>query len=124
MKKLYYTPIALPEAPAEKKTTDPTVDKWPTVEQFALVNDRVAKELNAIQNGSSDLVNIARYFHGKEPVMVKFTQFRQDPTKRNWVDFMILVEQDIGIKAVNQFEKWYNLIFTGKVSYKPEGVAV
>jgi hypothetical protein len=118
MSKLYYNPIELPELPSEKKTSDPTVEKWPTVEQFALVNDRVAKELNGIQNGSSDLVHVARYFHGKEPVMMKFNQFRQDPTKRNWVDFMLLVEQDIGRKAADQFEKWYHLIFTGTVTYK------
>ena len=122
--KRYYNPISLPELPAEKKTADTTVEQWPTVEQFALVNDRIAKELNSIQNGSSDLVTVARYFHGKEPVMVKFSQFRQEPTKRNWIDFMLLVEQDIGRKAADQFEKWYQLIFTGKVSYLSEGSQV
>lgn len=124
MTKLYYTPVSLPEPPAEKKTTDTTVEAWPTVEQFSLVNDRIAKELDRIQNGSSDLVVVARYFHGKEPVMTKFSQFRQEPTKRNWVDFMLLVEQDIGRKAADQFEKWFGLIFTGKVSYISEGSQV
>jgi len=122
--KFYYRPIQLPEPPKEKVTADTTIDKWPTIEQFALVNDRVAKELDRIQNGTSDLVTVARYFHGKEPVMQKFQQFRQDPCKRNWIDFMLLVEQDIGIKAANQFEKWFNLIFTGTVSYQPDGVLV
>ena len=118
MSKLYYNPIALPELPAEKKSADPTVEKWPTIEAFALVNDRVAKELNAIQNGTSDLVVTPRYFHGKEPVMMAFSDLRQDPSKKNWVRFMILVEQDIGRKAADQIEKWYHLIFTGTVTYK------
>jgi hypothetical protein len=118
MSKIYYNPISLPEIPAEKQTADKTVDQWPTIEQFSKVNDRIAKELNAIQSGSSPLVTIARYFHSKEPVMLKFNQFKQDPTKRNWVDFMLLVEQDIGRVAADQFEKWFNLIFTGTVSYK------
>jgi len=118
MSKMYYNPITLPEPPAEKKTADASVDKWPTIEQFSIVNDRIAKELNAIQNGSSDLIVIARYFHGKEPVMVKFNEFKQNPVKKLWVEFMQLVEQDIGFKAVSQFEKWYGLIFTGTVSYK------
>lgn len=120
MSKLYYNPIELPEPPAENKTADPTVDKWPTIEQFGLVNDRVARELDRIQAGTSELLKVARYFHSKEPVMVKFHQFRQDPNKRNWVDFMVLVEQDLGRKAADQFEKWYGLIFTGTVSYKEE----
>lgn len=118
--KVYYNPIELPEQPAEKKTADPSVEAWPTVEAFAMVNDRVAKELNAIQNGTSNLVTVARYFNAKEPVMVKFHEFKQNPTKRLWVDFMILVEQDIGRKAADQFEKWFSLIFTGTVSYKGE----
>ena len=118
MSKLYYNPIALPPLPSEKESADPSVDKWPTIEQFSLVNDRVAKELNAIQNGTSELVTVARYFHGKEPVMLKFNEFKQSPYKKLWIEFMILTEQDIGPKAADQFERWYNLIFTGTVNYK------
>ena len=71
MSKLYYKPIELPELPAEKKTADSTVDQWPTIEQFAIVNDRIAKELAALQAGTSELLAVARYFHAQEPVMVK-----------------------------------------------------
>lgn len=120
MSKLYYNPIDLPEQPVEKKTADPTAEAWPSVEKFSLVNDRVAKELNAIQNGTSELVAYARYFNATEPVMVRFQALKTDPTKKNWVSFMILVEQDLGRKAADQIEKWYSLIFTGNVSYKEE----
>lgn len=120
--KLYYNPIELPELTKDKQTADPKVDSWPTREKFDLVNSRVAEELNRIQSGTSELLNYPRYFQGKEPVMMKFNQLKLDPTKRNWVDFMILAEQDLGKKAADQFEKWYGLIFTDTVTYKEEQV--
>lgn len=116
----YYKPIDLPEPPKLKQSADKTVEAWPTLEQFAKVNDRVAKELDAIQKGSSDLCSYARYFHNNEPIMVRFHELSTNPTKSNWVKFMILAEQDLGRKAADQFEKWYNLIFTGKVDYHGE----
>jgi hypothetical protein len=116
----YYKPVELPEPPKPKQTADKEVEAWPTLEQFGKVNDRVAKELDAIQKGSSELCNYARHFHANEPVMVRFHELTTNPNKANWVKFMILVEQDLGRKAADQFEKWYNLIFTNKVSYHEE----
>lgn len=118
--KEYYKPIDLPEPVKPKQTADTTVEEWPSYEKFALVNDRVAKELNAIQTGASELCHYPRYFHAQEPIMLKFQELKTNPTKRNWVNFMVLAEQDLGRKAADQFEKWYGLIFNNKISYHGE----
>jgi len=120
MSKLYYKPIELPELSKEKKSAEPEIDKWPTREQFGIINDRVAKEMDRIQAGTSELTHYPRYFNVKEPVMAAFIRLKEEPNKKNWATFMIIAEQDLGRKAADQFEKWYGLIFTGTVSYKEE----
>ena len=120
MSKLYYNPIELPELSKEKQSAEPEIDNWPTREQFGIINDRIAKEMDRIQAGTSELTHYPQYFNVKEPVMQAFVKFKEDSNKKNWTTFMIIAEQDLGIRAVRQFEAWYALVFTGTVSYKEE----
>lgn len=119
MARNYFEEIALPEQPVEKKKADPTQEYWPTREEFDMITDRIAKELDKIQTGTSNLCAYPRYFNQNEPVMRTFHKMRTEPTFNNWQTFMQIAEQDLGLKAAQTFSKWFEIIFRGReVSYK------
>jgi hypothetical protein len=114
MNKLYFKSIELPEENKDRKPADDTIENWPTKEQFDLINDKIIIEINNIEQGTSRLTGYPTT--PTKSFMSVFKRFRENPTHTNYKSFLILVEQDLGTKALSYFEKLFNIIFDGRVS--------
>lgn len=110
MKKSFFTPIELPEAPVEKVTADPSVPGWPTPEQFGPILDRIAIEMDKITEGRSELTPYGIVLTTGSGIMNVFNRFKLEPTKKNMLEFLDMAENDINLRARREFKKWLNLL--------------
>jgi hypothetical protein len=110
----HFKPIEIPKIPGEERdNVEPSIPDWPIKALFNQVNNRIAKELDAIQQGISPLIKRGIQLKANEPIMTSFKKFRAYPTKDNCQNFLNMAKQDVGLIAERQFKAWLQIIIKG-----------
>lgn len=99
------------ESPAEANPAE----RFPPKETFEALVLEIHKEIQEIQNGSSDLTPYPIQFP-KDRVLpaIILDRFIQKPMRKSLIDFLIISRQDLGAKAYNHWREQFNTILEGE----------
>jgi len=110
----YFTKIEFPTEEEPQKEI-PIEPDWPEDKYFDVIIEKIERELQHIQAGTSPLSTYAIDFtvglkKTQPPIFEVFDRFKEDRTKQNMKSFLQMIETDVNLKCRRRFAEWLNTV--------------